>query len=305
MSLTPTKARICCALPAFGGEKPEWEIVGTLFCLAKQLDALTVDGPLEMLSPDPFGGHLVHARSELVHRFLRHPANYTHLLFWDTDIPVKPAVVAPLLTKMLRANKDILAVPYAQKVYHWEEWEERESAPHAPSGSDAIAGLPIEARLAAAKECAEGELVWYVPDFQAIPRGPIEETDCAEMVRVPLGFTLIKRQVLHKMTECYRSSLTYASKSTFEKGAPPEKVVALFMVELTDRYPDPYSGGWKMGDVALLGEDYAFIDRWTRIGGKCHIYLGPEAPLGHRGSQTFRGSNAAIRKLYLPEVKPR
>jgi hypothetical protein len=273
MTPTPTKARICVALPSYGKTEVAREIAGTLFALGKQLDAMTVDGPLEALDPNYFSGHLVHARSELVHQFLRHPRDYTHLLFWDTDIVVKPSVFAPLMTKLLKCDRDIVSVPYAQKWLHWEEVKEDD-----PKGS----------------------AVWYVPDFRMLRRGPIEADDCAEMIRVPIGFALIKRGVLERMTECYASSLSYFAAQSMKNPNELTKIVALFMVEITDRYPE-LGGPAQRGIPVLLGEDYAFIDRWTRIGGKCHVYLGPEAPLGHQGTLVYQGSNAQVRRDFFAE----
>lgn len=271
--MTAPKARICVALPSYGKTEIAREIAGTLFACGRQLDAITVDGPLESLDPSFFSGHLVHARSELVHQFLRHPRDYTHLLFWDTDVVVKPSVFFPLVSKLLKADRDIVSVPYAQKCIHWDEIQEDDM---------------------------QGRAVWYVPDFRMLRRGPIDADDCAEMIRVPIGFALLKRGMLERMTSCYASSLSYYSAQSIDKTKALTKVVALFMVEIKDTFPE-LGGGQGKGLPVLLGEDYAFIDRWTRIGGRCFVYLGPEAPLGHQGAHVFKGSNEAVRFDYFAQ----
>lgn len=259
---------LCVALPCHGGADIAKEIAGTLFCFGQQLDALTVEGSLTSDGPAFFGGHLVHARSELIHRFLEHPRRYTHLLFWDTDVIVKPSVFAPLVSKLLKTGHDLVSVPYPQKFLHW-----RELNPGDPKGST----------------------VWYVPDFREIPRGPIGRDDCAEMPRVPIGFALMRRAMLERMTDCYREQLSYYCKNSLEPDRPAERIVALFQFEVAEL---DSAGRVRPGIPTLPGEDYAFIDRWRKIGGKSHIYLGPEAPLGHRGQHVFEGSNAAIRRDY-------
>jgi glycosyltransferase involved in cell wall biosynthesis len=86
---------------------------------------------------------------------------------------------------------------------------------------------------------------------------------------VPGGFMRLKRSVIEKMIEAYPET-----KVTYRKGSPQAKdVYLLFENMVVDGEP--------------LGEDYAFCERWRRIGGK--IFVDPGLPFAHFGRGEWRG----------------
>jgi hypothetical protein len=86
-----------------------------------------------------------------------------------------------------------------------------------------------------------------------------------------MGFTLISRSCMQKMTAHYGSTLSFLDKTDDGKVVP---TVALFQLFLTHN--------------ALLGEDYSFCERWKQIGGSVYLYSGPGLPLDHVGNAVYR-----------------
>jgi len=290
---TPVDARprfrICVATPLYGtpaSAKVGIQYAGTLFALAPQLDVLCGgegwrkgDIHLEPYAHMPC--NVVHARSDLVKRFLEHPADYTHLLFWDEDVVGSPKQVATLLSKMLKAGKPIVGVPYVHKTIHWEqaaqaalEWVEtcKLTGKRIDSWSAADPNDPTIRELA---HLLQGFAVRYVPDWTAgdwHAHGPVDEHGLVEMQRaMPIGFSLLRRDML-------RSMVSHYSELRYSKGRG--SVTGLFMMTLRDG--------------SLVDEDYAFCKRWRDMGGRLHLYLGPEAPLGHLGAHIYRGTHEGL-----------
>ena len=52
-----------------------------------------------------------------VSEFLNEPANYTHLLFIDSDIDFN----ASTIFKMLEKDQEVLSIPYPMKVIQWDK----------------------------------------------------------------------------------------------------------------------------------------------------------------------------------------
>jgi hypothetical protein len=271
------KSRICVASACYGNAAIATlplPFAGTLFALGKQLDVLCGEqgwghGDVQ-IEPAIYGNSMVHARSDLVRRFLAAPADYTHLMFWDLDVcGGTPKQVASLLTKMLKADKDIVGVPYIQKHIFWEQ-----AARAVLDRLHQERSLPSTVELV---EILKGYSVRYVPDFSQLPIGKVVD-DLCEMPRIPIGFSLLKRSMLEAMVAKYADGLSYERQAL---GGPPETCVGLFAMTLEGR--------------VLSDEDYAFCDRWRAMGGKMHLYVGEGAPLGHLGAHMFEGTNAAMR----------
>jgi hypothetical protein len=86
---------------------------------------------------------------------------------------------------------------------------------------------------------------------------------------VPGGFVRLKRSVIEKMQAAYPEQ-----KVTYRKGSPEAKdIYLLFEHMIVDNEP--------------LGEDYAFCERWRRIGGK--IFIDPGINFGHYGRAEWTG----------------
>ena len=226
------------------------------------------------LDPQPFPNSIEHARNNLVRLFLANPKQYTHALFWDSDVKPRTAgQIAPLLTKMLKADKPIISAPYIQKYRFWEQ------------GAQKTVEYLHEHPAATAKELAEilrGYTARYVPDFRCEVPGEVGADGVAEMPRhVPFGFALVKREVFEKMTDFYRESLRYDKDYIDDDGKPVhEEHVGLFHTGLERR--------------VFTMEDVAFCDRWRALGGRLYLYLGEGTPLEHVGATSFSGTREAM-----------
>jgi hypothetical protein len=271
------KARICVATPAYGNLASggiSIQYTDTMLALGKQLGLLCAEqgwneGDVQLASAYYQSNNIVNARCDLVRRFLIHPLDYTHMLFWDADVFGKPKPIADILTRLLKADKPIVGVPYVQKHLWWEQGA-KAVVEHLKTHPDAS-----PAELA---HVLQGFTIRYVPDFAHLP--PLADRivdDLVEMPRIPIGFSLIQRGMLEKMVDHYGDALSYEKTSL-----AGEKLVTpgLFMMTLKNR--------------VLVDEDYAFCDRWREMGGRLHLYVGPGAPLGHVGSWAFEGTREAM-----------
>ncbi len=96
-----------------------------------------------------------------------------------------------------------------------------------------------------------------------------------------MGFTLIKTSALEKMWDAYYDELWFDDVD----GKKSIRTVALFQLLPFDM---PH------GRRVLLSEDYSFCERWLKLGGKCHVYDGPGAPMGHIGEHRFEGTREEL-----------
>jgi hypothetical protein len=89
---------------------------------------------------------------------------------------------------------------------------------------------------------------------------------------VPGGFMRVKRSAIEKMIEAY-PELTKPYKVERATG---ERIMLHYLFENI------------IGDDMPLGEDYAFCERWRRIGGK--IFICPDIEFSHYGRCEWRGN---------------
>lgn len=244
---------------------------GTLYLLAHQLGVACQDQHWErddiVLDPVPYPDSIEHARNNLVRLFLAHPRGYTHLLFWDSDVKGTPKQIAGAITAMVKADKPIVGVPYIQKAHFWQQ------------GARAVREL-LDAKPDATAEEIErtmrGWCVRYVPDPRVIPFGERDGDLVAMPQHVPIGFGLIRRDVLEKMTAHYGDALGYDLVHEGEL----QHHVGLFHTKLTRR--------------VFAMEDVSFCDRWLEMGGRMYLYVGEHAPLEHIGRTAFKGTREAL-----------
>jgi hypothetical protein len=102
------------------------------------------------------------------------------------------------------------------------------------------------------------------------------DTGLMEVTGLGGGFLRIKRAVLEKMVAHYDNELGHHDPSIL--GTDNKHVVRLF---------DPYWWTNDQGERRVLGEDYAFCQRWLDLGGKIH--MDSIFPMAHVGSHTFSG----------------
>ena len=278
-----SKARVCAVTSLYGDPEAAGlskAYSGALYFLGAGIgDKANLDvicgeqgfenGDVE-LDPSPYPGGIEHARNNCVRLFLEHPRAYTHMLFWDSDVKGTPLQIGKLIARMLKLDKPLISVPYVQKNYYWAQGA-RAAVDHMRAHPDVT-----DDQLA---EVIRGHSVRYVPDFRVTPLGAVDDTGLAELDRVPIGFALIKRELLEKMWNYYADSLGY-DRAYVDKPGQAEKHVGLFHTTLTHRKHED--------------EDYAFCERWRAMGGRMHLYVGEGAPLEHIGHTPFKGTREAM-----------
>lgn len=129
-----------------------------------------------------------------------------------------------------------------------------------------------------------------------------------EAARGATGFMVITRETIEKMIEAYpdrrcfdgaaeqhnlfaagpdpAADPVFKLRALVRAGTATEEEIAQLAVELLSAAPiDPSDPS--QNRIDYLGEDYAFCQLWTLIGGQ--IYLYPGAKLSHTGQATYEG----------------
>ena len=177
----------------------------------------------------------------------------THLLFIDSDIYFQ----GKSIFAMLKADKDIISVPYPLKTLMWEK-----------------AFAKMQQGLIKSPDDIRRALHTYpmkVPDPNNIKlyKGVMEVTDS------PTGCMLIKREVIEKMIE------KYPEKEIVQKTVINGKYVNKpNMWNFFDTLHDPK-------EKTYNGEDFAFCKLWRDLGGKCHAYI--TDAIVHVGEHQYQG----------------
>lgn len=104
-----------------------------------------------------------------------------------------------------------------------------------------------------------------------------ETKTAIEMARVGSGFQLLSRRVFERIAERF-PELKYVPQSESRIVTP---------AEIAHSYH--YYDTAKTKEGTLVGEDYAFCDRYRESGGT--IWLRPDIALSHVGSHVFTGEN--------------
>lgn len=199
---------------------------------------------------------LTRARSRASRLAMADP-EMTNLLFWDTDVGIKDPTIVPY---MLSLDLDVVCFPYARKKLHWENValavrDEREQAEHGRQS---------------ARDLESAACSWTTRtygDIEGEHRNLIRVRECG------MGFTMISRRCLEKMTTAYAKDLTFRDGAD-GSGAP---TVALFHLLFRD------------GEMAP--EDYSFCYRWQDLGGEVWMVLprAGDGPAVHVGSYVYGG----------------
>ena len=177
----------------------------------------------------------------------------THLLFIDSDIYFQ----GKSIFTMLKANKDIISVPYPLKTLMWDKAFKKMQEGKIKSPDDIRRSLhtyPMK-----------------VPDPNNIKlkNGVMEVTDS------PTGCMLIKREVIEKMIE------KYPDKQIVQKTVINGQYVNKpNMWNFFDTLHDPK-------EKTYNGEDFAFCKLWRDLGGKCHAYINDA--IVHVGEHQYQG----------------
>jgi hypothetical protein len=194
-------------------------------------------------------------RNLCVANFLKDPANYTHLLFIDSDIDFK----FDTIMKMLKFDREVIATPYPMKHIHWDQiWdrvqkgkikniEELKRAGHA---------FPIKLDNQKGKE---------IPVVDGV----------IEVSHAPTGCMLIKKQVFDKMIKAYPNDKI--EQATIVNG---KALIDEYNYNFFDTIHDPETRKY-------YGEDFGFCKKWTAIGGKCYCYVSDD--ITHVGEYAYNG----------------
>ena len=180
----------------------------------------------------------------------------SHLIFIDSDIFINSSTIF----KMVKADKDVISVPYPLKAFLWDKSLQQVK--------DGLIKTPEELAQAG------NTYPMRVPDKKDIQinNGVIEVTHS------PTGAMLIKRSVFEKLIKAY------PQKEIIQNTVINSKLVAKKnMWNFFDTIHDPV-------DKSYLGEDFGFCRLWKDIGGKCHAYVLDE--ITHVGEHQYTGKFA-------------
>jgi len=192
-------------------------------------------------------------RNLCVNGLLEAGDKYDYLLFIDSDIEFRYETIM----KMIEADKDIIACPYPLKNLDWHKISKRIKR-----------GESVEPGALATKG--------YTWPVKVENQDSIKvEHGVAEVAHAPTGCMLIKRSVFEKMIKAYPEKKI--SQPTIMNG---EQVDKEFYYNFFDTLHDPDTKRY-------FGEDFGFCRRWTKIGGKCHIYV--EDYITHVGEYKYEG----------------
>jgi len=183
---------------------------------------------------------------------------YTHMLFIDSDIDF----TFESITKLIAADKELIAIPYPMKHIHWEQIWDRIQAGKIKNKEDLMHSgfiFPIK-----------------MDNLQASGKNEIMVTNgITEVSHAPTGCMLIKRQVFDKMIKAYPDD--FIDQPTIVNG---KAVSNPNMYNFFDTIHDPENKKY-------YGEDFGFCRKWTKIGGKCYIYI--DDYITHVGEYQYSG----------------
>jgi len=194
-------------------------------------------------------------RNLCVGNFLKNKDNYTHLLFIDSDIDFKFNTIM----KLLKLDKEVIAVPYPMKHIHWDQiWDKIQKGKIKNIDELMRAGhtFPVKLDNLGSKELTvlDGVL---------------------EVSHAPTGCMLIKRQVFDKMIEAYPNDKI--EQATIINGVAVNNE---YNYNFFDTIHDPETKKY-------YGEDFGFCRKWTAIGGKCYCYISDD--ITHVGEYQYNG----------------
>ncbi len=194
-------------------------------------------------------------RNLCVANFLKDPANYTHLLFIDSDIDFK----FDTIMKMLKFDREVIATPYPMKHIHWDQiWDRVQKGKIKNIDELKRAGHAFPIKL----------------DNQKGKEIPVVD-GVIEVSHAPTGCMLIKKQVFDKMIKAYPNDKI--EQATIVNGIA---LIDEYNYNFFDTIHDPETKKY-------YGEDFGFCKKWTAIGGKCYCYVSDD--ITHVGEYAYNG----------------
>lgn len=163
--------------------------------------------------------------------------NFTHMLFIDSDIAFK----SESIFRLLKADKEVIAIPYPIKHVNYDKiWERMEEGKIGDAKTLSRSGFqfPLKADKSDKIELKKGVM---------------------EVTHAPTGCMLIKRETFEKMIEHYPEREIIQPNIINGKEENKKNMYNFFdciHVPETKKY---------------YGEDFGFCRLWTKMGGKIHI----------------------------------
>lgn len=193
---------------------------------------------------------ITRARNSLVDKFLS--TDFTHILFIDGDISFEVDDVF----SMLDANLDVIGGIYSKKRIDWGLIK-----------NAVTNNVPVE------------HLQYYTGHlnfnrFKEVTEFKLNKP--LEVLHVPTGFMLIKREVFQKLDDITPSCKEYDLKGNYIK-----TIKVYFDTSISN---DEYT--------VYNSEDWHFCNQWRSIGGK--VYVAPWVILPHFGTYKFQGAPVPI-----------
>ena len=240
--------KLVICTPCFGGQ------LSTLYfaSMFKLQNALLAYPNVELTVQLRDGDALItRARANLVSAFLDDPTA-THLLFVDGDIGFEPDQILRLLS----CGGDVVAGVYPIKRIDWQK---------------------VRDVIGSGKPNVQSAALNYVLEVED-PDNVIAASGFARVRYAGTGFLMIRRHVLEKMCQHYKSLQFRREHSVDDSYADSPHRFALFECII-----DPETGTY-------LSEDFSFCKRWTDMGGQ--IWADLQSRLNHVGPATFYGDVA-------------
>jgi len=189
-------------------------------------------------------------RNSIVAEFLSNPT-YTHLLWIDADIGFEPDQIF----RLIMTDRDVCGGVYPLKRIAW----------------------PAEGVPAGTTEEQFNDRYTHYP-FNPVPGKSPDKEGFIEVLDLPTGMMLIKREVLLKMIEAY-PNLQY--KADFMLGLEN-------IADQIDNFHYRFFDVMTEENGRYLSEDYAFCRRWQAIGGT--VWADIQSKLSHTGSHVYQGN---------------
>lgn len=243
--MTPTKLLVCT--PSIDGKYCDNYLDGIL-----RLQLACIERGIEMRVRRLCGHSLIPVgRTILIRDFM--DTDFTHLLFWDSDIGAELSVIFDLLD----ADKPLIGAVCVQKRYDWENILKASRTMMVEDAPD----LPKAGGIFTFSTTETGN------DVDILTKNPIP------IKYVGMGLTLIKRSLIETMARCFATATV-----KLPNGRPFPALTAQRIVDQSN----PEGGTW-------LSEDYAFCSRANESSKEHATWLAWWTKTSHTGQHKFEG----------------
>lgn len=256
------KCRLMIGTPMYGGQCSGF-FTNSCIKLVSKLNEIGIPHGFNFLFNESL---ITRARNYVADSFLTSPANFTHLLFIDSDIEFEPDDVLTLLAASVNdPNKNLLCGPYPKKNISWEKVKVAVDKGKADQNPFVL-------------EKYTGDYVIGVPGKQNARLNEIFPVSEAGT-----GFMMITRKVFDDIRKD-RPDLLYKPDHARSKEFNGEREIMLYFQAETEKETKRY-----------LSEDYYFCKLAAKSG---HLtWLVPWLKLNHIGTYKFVGDLVAISEI--------